>query len=125
MYHIPLARAWWTAGRSIGGGGGVANLEPGKDRANSSVARAFIFSPGPEIQIVFTILRPSTMSEMPNGGFGGIVFCTLPALRLLWAATPVLSWVSGAWVKGPWVNGVCAWEPDPAFAWAWALARCC
>lgn len=80
-------------------------------------------SPGPEIQIVFTILRPSTISEMPNGGFGGIVFRVLPALWLLWAAAPALSWVIGTWVIGAWVigawdNGVCAWERDPAFAWA-------
>ena len=89
-------------------------------------------SPGPEIQIVFTILRPSTISEIPNGGFGGIVFRVLPALWLLWAVAPGLSWVdgtwvmgtwvNGAWVDGIWVNGVCAWERDPAFAWAWASA---
>jgi hypothetical protein len=57
-------------------------------------------SPGPEIQIVFTILRPSTISEIPNGGFGGIVFLVLPALWLLWAAAPALSWVIGTWVMG-------------------------
>jgi len=57
-------------------------------------------SPGPEIQIVFTILRPSTISEIPNGGFGGIVFRVLPALWLLWAAAPGLSCVIGTWVKG-------------------------
>src|SRR5580658_8760962 len=129
MYHIPPARAWWTAGRSIGKGGGVANLEPGTDRANSKVARAFMCSPGPEIQIVSTILRPSTMSEMPNGGFGGTDFRVLPALWLLWALPPGLSWVIGAWVigawvDGTWVKGVCAWERVPALAWAWASAYC-
>lgn len=60
---------------------------------------------------------------MPNGGFGGIVFRVLPALWLLWAVAPALSWVIGTWVIGAWVigawdNGVCAWERGPAFAWA-------
>jgi hypothetical protein len=82
-------------------------------------------SPGPEIQIVFMILRPSTISEIPNGGFGGIVFCDLPALWLLCAAAPALSCVIGTWVIGACIVGVCAWERDPAFAWAWASAYCC
>lgn len=61
--------------------------------------------PGSCYQIVFAILRPSTISAIPNGGFVGSDFRTLPATWLRCELPAGASWVIGAWVIGAWVIG--------------------
>jgi hypothetical protein len=79
-------------------------------------------SPGLGIQILFTILRPSTTSAIPKGGFFGSGFRSLPVLWLLWALPPGVSRVMGAWVIGASLDGGCAWERVPAPALGWGCS---
>src|SRR5580704_6015562 len=97
MYHLPPSWAWCAVG-GWRGGGGAANLEPGRDNARNNVARIFILPCWVDnLQIVFTILRPSTISAIPNGGLCGSPFRSLPILRL-WALPAGVSWGFGDWL---------------------------
>jgi hypothetical protein len=119
MYHVPRSRAWVVTGGSTGRCGSAANFEPGRVNAKNNVARSFILPCWAlQTQIVLAILRPSTISEIPNGGRCGIAFRTLPALWLCCELPAGVSWVSGPCVDGIRAEGVCAWEPVPTSAWA-------